>query len=107
MLRTILGAACGFLVGALLGVGVGVLIHLGERPPDDAPPVVPLGGMGWNPSPWSQWPYVTPLSTHLFTNGALGGALGSIIGALAGTTSAILRALNALIPREPPPPPSR
>ncbi|HYT94190.1 MAG TPA: hypothetical protein VEL76_36070 [Gemmataceae bacterium] len=106
MLRTILGAACGLLVGALLGAGVAVLIHLGEQPPESTPNQISFytldDALRTSSFPWRLYA-AAPLSTLLFTYGLLGGGFGAVVGAIAGGTSALIRTIRALVPREPPP----
>ncbi len=87
MLRSIFGAVVGFIVGAMFGAGVSLLIHLGQTE-----------AMGPDPVPLRIY--------SLLSQGLVGGGFGAITGAIIGATGAVLRALKALS-HEPPPPPAR
>ena len=82
MLRTILGAACGFLVGGGLGVGIAFLMYLNERPELES----------------------LYLSAAI-SQGFLGACFGAVVGSIVGATGAILRSLKLHFPPDPPPPP--
>jgi hypothetical protein len=85
MLRAILGAACGFVLGGMFGVGLAILIVLGEAENGMSP----------------DFPVMLLLS--LF--GLIGAGIGAVTGAIVGATGAIVWALK-LLRNEPPPPPA-
>jgi hypothetical protein len=99
MLRTILGAAVGLLVGAGLGAGLAFVMHLSEEP------------SGWTSYPtlgqMSAPTVMTPFTSYLFSGILFGGGAGAIVGAITGSTGALLRAMKAMTAHEPPPPATR
>jgi hypothetical protein len=84
MLRAILGAGCGLVLGGLFGVGLLILTVLGE---------------GEN---WADRAFMTELMVHV----NLGAGFGAVTGAIVGATGAIVHALRLPV-YQPPPPPAR
>jgi ABC-type spermidine/putrescine transport system permease subunit II len=98
MIRTLLGAFCGLIVGAALGCLLAYVIHRIDQKEADTPdgwmtyPTIanPTGG-----ATISQFQRVGPTLSYLIFQGILyGGGCGSVVGAVAFATGTMLRAMQ-------------